>query len=262
MDVVILSGGFDPVHDGHISMFRHAALKYDKVLVGLNSDKWLIRKKGAAFMPYDVRKTILESIKYIDCVYSFDDSDDTAIELIDVMNTCWSDVASSITFGNGGDRKEGNYPELHFCRDMNIAIDDSIGGSDKVNSSSDFLANWRYKPTKRDWGIYEVLSDYKTTKVKELIVNPQSQLSWQTHEERSELWFVREGKGLVYYSTDTDGKQVEKKTLCKNDYFIIPKGRWHQLVNETKELLSIIEIQYGTSCVESDILRGSRPHTD
>lgn len=262
MDVVILSGGFDPVHDGHIRMFKDAALKYDKVLVGLNSDDWLTRKKGAAFMPYDVRKSILESIKHIDYVYSFDDSDDTAIDLINEMNTCWADVASTITFGNGGDRKDGNYPELDFCSDMGIIIDDTIGGPNKLNSSSDFLANWRYKPTKRDWGLYEVLSDYKTAKVKELIVNPQSQLSWQSHLERSELWFVREGKGLVYYSTDFQGKQVEKKTLSKNDYFTIPKGRWHQLVNETKELLSIIEIQYGTSCVESDILRGSRPITD
>ena len=262
MDVVILSGGFDPVHDGHIRMFRSAALKYDKVFVGLNSDDWLTRKKGAAFMPFDVRKNILESIKYIDFVYSFDDSDDTAIELINDMNYNWGDIASTITFGNGGDRKDGNYPELNFCRDMNILIDDDIGGTDKVNSSSDFLANWKYKPMKREWGLYEILSDYKTAKVKELVVNPQSQLSWQTHEARSELWFVREGKGTVYYSTDTEGKQIQKKILHKNDYFSIPVGRWHQLSNETKELLSIIEIQYGTNCSESDILRGSRPKFD
>ena len=107
-----------------------------------------------------------------------------------------------------------------------------------------------------------ILGDYKTAKVKELVVNPQSQLSWQTHEERSELWFVREGKGTVYYSTDAEGTKIQKMILHKNDYFSIPVGRWHQLSNETKELLSIIEIQYGTNCSESDILRGSRPKLD
>ena len=56
-------------------------------------------------------------------------------------------------------KQEGNYPELHFCRDLGIALDDSLGGTNKVNSSSDFLANWKYKPTKRDWGLYEILSD-------------------------------------------------------------------------------------------------------
>tara|TARA_A100001015_G_scaffold261152_1_gene306447 strand:+ start:998 stop:1789 length:792 start_codon:yes stop_codon:yes gene_type:complete len=259
MDLVILSGGFDPLHDGHIRMLRAAAANYDRVVVGINSDDWLVRKKGRAFMPYEVRENIVSSIKYVDFVYSFDDADDTAIDLINLINTNWGDVTDSITFGNGGDRKEGNYPELHFCRDLGIALDDSLGGTNKVNSSSDFLANWKYKPTKRDWGLYEILSDYKTTKVKELIVNPHSQLSWQTHEERSEFWFVREGKGTVYYSTDVEGKEVQKKILMKNDYFLIPVGRWHQLINETKELLSIIEIQFGSNCSESDILRASRP---
>ena len=73
MEVIVLSGGFDPVHDGHISMFREAAQKYDYVMVGLNSDDWLTRKKGRAFMTYDVRKAILQSIKYIDEVVGFNE---------------------------------------------------------------------------------------------------------------------------------------------------------------------------------------------
>lgn len=81
-NIVILSGGFDPVHEGHIAMFREAKNKYDTVIVGLNSDDWLARKKGKPFMSYDARKTVLESIKYIDSVLSFDDTDGTARDLL------------------------------------------------------------------------------------------------------------------------------------------------------------------------------------
>jgi len=143
--VVLVTGGFDPLHSGHIAYFKAARELGDHLVVGLNSDDWLTRKKGASFMPFSVRKNILESIKYIDFVYPFDDSDDTAIDLINDMNHAWGDVASTITFGNGGDRKDGNYPELEFCRDMNILIDDDIGGTDKVNSSSNFLAKIPFK---------------------------------------------------------------------------------------------------------------------
>ena len=79
--IIILSGGFDPVHKGHVRMFK-AASEYGDVVVGANSDDWLIRKKGKFFMPFLERKEILESIKYIDSVLAFDDSDDSACQLI------------------------------------------------------------------------------------------------------------------------------------------------------------------------------------
>ena len=69
MNVIVLSGGFDPVHDGHIEMFKDAARKYDYVIVGLNSDDWLARKKGRAFMGFDVRKAILDSIQYLSLIH-------------------------------------------------------------------------------------------------------------------------------------------------------------------------------------------------
>ena len=83
-NMIILSGGFDPIHKGHIRMFKEASLN-GMVVAGLNSDEWLIRKKGKFFMPFVERKEILESIKYIDLVKSFDDSDDTACNLIEKL---------------------------------------------------------------------------------------------------------------------------------------------------------------------------------
>ncbi len=258
MEVIVLSGGFDPVHDGHISMFREAAQKYDHVIVGLNSDDWLTRKKGRAFMPYDVRKSVLQSIKWIDEVVGFNDDDDTCCDVLEYAISAHANVS----FGNGGDRAEGNFPEINYCTKNDILIDDTLGGSSKINSSSEILAQWTWQLTKRDWGIWKVLADYKTVKVKELVVNPHSELSWQSHENRNELWFIRQGTATIYYSSDDEGKDVFVTRKKPTQTMFIPQCKWHQLVNETDELVSVIEIQYGSACDESDILRAVRPAGD
>lgn len=260
-NIVVLSGGFDPVHEGHIAMFREAYNHYDLVIVGLNSDTWLTRKKGKPFMSFSSRKTVLESMRYIGSVLSFDDTDNTAIALLkDVQNLY---PRAKLTFGNGGDRSCANYPELDYCIANNIAVDDTLGGSNKMSSSSTLLDSWKSDSTIRDWGLWKVLHKYSpnTTKIKELVVNPKESLSWQMHHKRSEVWFVREGTATVHHSNHAY-KGIEKTTLYKNDVFIIPLEKWHRLSNETKEILSIIEIQFGDDCVEHDIVRQPFPSSD
>jgi D-beta-D-heptose 7-phosphate kinase/D-beta-D-heptose 1-phosphate adenosyltransferase len=253
-NIVVLSGGFDPVHEGHIAMFKEAYLKYNHVIVGLNSDDWLARKKDKPFMSFSARKAVLESIRYIDSVLSFDDTDNTAINLLKDVQRMYP--SSKLIFGNGGDRSKSNYPEWDFCNINALSVDDSLGGSNKMNSSSTLLDSWKTDSTIRDWGMWKVLHKYSpnTTKIKELVVNPKESLSWQMHHHRSEVWFVREGTATVHHSNyhDTD---IEKSILRKNDVFIIPLEKWHKLSNETKEILSIIEIQFGDDCVEHDIVR-------
>jgi cytidyltransferase-like protein len=253
-NIIVLSGGFDPVHEGHVAMFKEARSKYEKVIVGLNSDEWLTRKKSKPFMSFESRKIVLESISYIDSVVSFDDADNSAISLLKNCLTLYPN--SKLIFGNGGDRSNSNYPEWDFCQANNIGIDDSLGGSNKMNSSSALLDSWKIDSTIRDWGMWKVLHKYtpNTTKIKELVVNPQQSLSWQIHAQRSEVWFVREGTATVHHS-DYPDTNIEKIILRKNDVFIIPLAKWHRLCNETKETLSIIEIQYGNDCIESDITR-------
>ena len=80
--IIVLSGGFDPIHKGHLRMFREASNLGHQVIVGLNSDDWLTRKKGKPFMEFEERKEILEGFKYVNQVLPFDDSDDTASDLI------------------------------------------------------------------------------------------------------------------------------------------------------------------------------------
>ena len=138
-NLIILSGGFDPVHKGHIRMFKEAN-KLGKVIVGLNSDEWLIRKKNKFFMPFEERKEILDSIKYIDKTRSFNDNDDTACDLIKNIHSEYGDKYK-IFFGNGGDRTNKTTPELEFCNNNNIEMIWGLGGG-KIQSSSDLLKNW------------------------------------------------------------------------------------------------------------------------
>ena len=156
--VIILSGGFDPIHKGHMRMFREAANLGHQVIVGLNSDAWLTRKKGKPFMKFEERKEILEGMKYINQVLPFDDSDDTASDLIRRVNTIYtskeyehdySDVGHTrmldyynIYFANGGDRTSDNVPEIPVCKELGVVMIWGVGGG-KIQSSSELTKNYK-----------------------------------------------------------------------------------------------------------------------
>ena len=134
-NVIILSGGFDPVHKGHIRMFREAANLGANVVVGLNSDEWLTRKKGKPFMKWEERAEILESCKFINQVLPFDDSDETAGDLLKKVCSLYEDYDVNVYFANGGDRGKGNVPEMPLCKELNVVMLWGVGGG-KIQSSS------------------------------------------------------------------------------------------------------------------------------
>lgn len=260
MDIVVLSGGFDPLHEGHIAMLDHASKAYDYVIVGINSDEWLTRKKGRPFMSFKTREAIIGSLRQVNDIWAFDDSDDSAIDLIKKIRERFPD--DNITFGNGGDRN-GNFAEFDYCKENGIDVNDELGGKEKSNSSSWMLRDWKDERTDRKWGHWKVLHDYGTCKVKELVVYPNSELSWQSHENRNELWFIRDGTASIYYSSDDQGQDIFYTQKGRHQTFFINRRKWHQLVNEEdSQNLSIIEVQFGSECVESDIIRDVRPRTD
>ena len=82
MKIVVVSGGFDPIHSGHIEYFRSAQAYGDKLIVALNSDEWLQRKKGKFFMPYMERYAIVDSLKYVDEVINFDDDEKVPVLML------------------------------------------------------------------------------------------------------------------------------------------------------------------------------------
>lgn len=250
-NIAVVSGGFDPVHSGHISMINDAA-QYGQVIVLLNSDEWLTRKKGKPFMSFKERKTILENFKDVFLVMDFDDSDNTAIQGLAKIKKYFP--SHTITFCNGGDRTKENIPEMVV---NGVDFKFGIGGQHKANSSSwilrDALATYTEE---RVWGKFADLYTTTGCKVKELIIKPGQGISYQRHFKRSEVWFVRSGKGVVKRSTDQEPlKNYALIDIFKNDIFVVRQGDWHQLYNESNEDLVIIEIQYGTETNEQDIER-------
>tara|TARA_B100000989_G_scaffold17167_1_gene11325 strand:+ start:5147 stop:5635 length:489 start_codon:yes stop_codon:yes gene_type:complete len=131
---VMVSGGFDPVHVGHIRMILEAS-KYGDVIVIANTDQWLHRKKGFVFMEWARRAEILNSIKGVVLVDSVDDSDGTVCEAIRRLKPNY--------FANGGDRGKSNTPEQNVCEEMGIELLWGIGGDYKADASSDLVNRFR-----------------------------------------------------------------------------------------------------------------------
>lgn len=252
MKIVLITGGFDPIHSGHIAYIKAARKLGDYLIVGLNSDEWLSRKKSRPFMSWNERATILAELKDVGRVVNFNDSDGTAKDAIKKVRSIFAN--NKIIFANGGDRTQDNIPEMDI-NDNDIEFIFGIGGEDKKNSSSWILQEWKTPKVERSWGYYRVLhEDGPTVKVKELTVDPGKSLSMQRHDKRNEFWFVSQGTASVYtLNVSTDLELVGE--FKKDQHVWIDNRQWHQLRNETKDKLKIIEIQYGENCVEEDIER-------
>jgi len=250
MKIVLVTGGFDPIHSGHIAYFKAARTLGDMLIVGLNSDEWLTRKKGRPFMPWNERLCVINNLAMVDEVYTFDDEDGSAKHFIEQVRAHYPDA--KLIFANGGDRTAENIPEMVFD-DVEFVF--GVGGENKANSSSWILEEWKTPKTSRAWGYYRVLHEVgANTKLKELTVVPKTCLSMQRHEQRAEFWFVAQGQATVYTLNNSTDEEL-LGTFAKHEHIFIPKNSWHMLCNETSEPLKLIEIQYGENCVEEDIER-------
>jgi cytidyltransferase-like protein len=252
MKIVLVTGGFDPLHSGHIAYFQAAKKLGDILVVGINSDAWLTRKKGRPFMQFNDRKAVVQNIKGVDGVVVFDDTDGSSKDAIRKVRLNYP--SDTIVFANGGDRTLDNIPEMSV-EDNNVEFVFGVGGENKMNSSSWILAEWKAPKTERPWGYYRVLHENtQQVKLKELTVNPGQRLSMQRHTNRAEHWFVSEGCATVYtVNQSTDTELINN--FEKFQHIHIGKTQWHQLCNETDQPLKVIEIQYGENCVEEDIER-------
>ena len=245
------------MHSGHIAYFKAARELGDHLVVGVNSDEWLTRKKGRPFMPFEERCAIIKELSCVDEVIGFNDSDDTAIsaigQVLATKGTSWR-----VVFANGGDRTNKTTPEYAtFGGHQDVEFAWKVGGSNKANSSSWILDEWKTQKTERDWGYWRVLDDRpeKGYKVKELVIYPGKSLSDQKHFKRSEQWTILEGVCKM----DTEYKNIKHSILltATTQTYDIGVEVWHQASNPGTEPTHILEIQQGSKCVEEDIERRS-----
>jgi D-beta-D-heptose 7-phosphate kinase/D-beta-D-heptose 1-phosphate adenosyltransferase len=254
MNVVLVTGGFDPLHKGHIEYFKEAKKLGDKLIVGVNSDEWLTRKKGRPFMPFEDRCAIIKELSIVDKVIGFDDSDDSACQAI--FHTLSTHGNIKLIFANGGDRTNTTTPEYATYGDMsNVEFAFGVGGTNKMNSSSWILDEWKTQKTERQWGYWRVL-DHKPEqgyKVKELVIYPGKSLSDQKHFKRAEQWIVLEGSVDMI----SEWKSNVNRVLLTPDRlpYEIGKEVWHKPSNPGTENAHILEIQWGSECIEEDIER-------
>lgn len=143
MKYYIVSGGFDPLHEGHISMIKASKERSDGVIILLNSDEWLIRKKGKNFLDFKTRLCICQNIKGVIDTFGFDDADNSACDGIKKARLKYPDA--ELVFANGGDRTKDNIPEGETAKKYNIALEFGVGGENKENSSSWILDKWKSK---------------------------------------------------------------------------------------------------------------------
>jgi len=253
MSCTLITGGFDPLHSGHIEYIKAAGTYAGSLYVGLNSDKWLIRKKGRYFMPFEERKKILESLSTPLKVIDFNDDDDTAK---DAIHKLCKIEQGNIRFCNGGDRTKDNIPEQDEQYKNEVDFYFGIGGNDKKNSSSWILENYESQWVERPWGRYRNMYKTGDTLVKEFIVDPGKRMSYQRHFYRNELWFVAEGTLDFLLEGLSDPTSIYK-TIYKHDYVKIPFNKWHQAINTSDKPVRVIETWYGSYLSEDDIERKS-----
>lgn len=269
----IVSGGFDPIHEGHIENIIESRDESDGIIVLLNSDDWLTRKKGSYFLNFSSRKIIMENIKGVMEVFSFNDDDNTVINGLELVRNKYKE--DTLIFAKGGDRNNNNVPEIEICKKLSIEVRFQVGfavsGRHKPNSSSWILEKWCQRSIVnrsskdnnsqlnikdnsvvfkvfRPWGFYITIGEFASYKVKEITVLPNHRLSMQVHKMRREHWFIVSGEALV----SVDGSSF---TLGKGGSVTIKENSLHRIANNSNKALVVIEIQTGEYFGEDDIRR-------
>jgi len=253
MDVVLVTGGFDPLHSGHIEYFKAAKSLGSKLIVGVNSDAWLTRKKGRPFMPFEERINIIKELSIVDKVIGFDDSDDSACQAIfHTLSTHGS--GTKVIFANGGDRTNTNTPEYATYGDTPwVDFVFGVGGENKKNSSSWILKEWSQPTTERAWGRYTVLDKGDGWQVKQLEFDAGKALSDQRHFKRSEHWHIVEGQ--IHMSLEYPDSTKHHHIYNSGNSIDIPVHTWHKASNIGEIPARVVEVWMGNELTEDDIER-------
>lgn len=253
---VAVSGGFDPLHIGHVRMFQAARKHGDKLVVIVNNDNWLKDKKGFAFMPERERVEFLRSLPFIDRVVLTDHKPGEYAIDRSVCRTL-KKVRPHV-FANGGDRKpDGDpVPEVQLCEELGIKVVYNVGRGGKVQSSSWMIreAARAFGRSVRPWGEFYGWDSGDTWNLKTIYVKPGKRLSLQYHHHRSERWVLVAGDASAVIVRD--GHTIETP-LHVGETFIVEKMTAHRLVSKNGGVL--VEVAVG-KFDENDIVRLEDDH--
>ena len=248
---VIVSGGFDPIHLGHLNLINEAS-KIGNVIVIVNSDEFLMQKKGFYLIPSNERVAIIKNLKNVDSVFLSIDKDESVSESI---KTLAADKSYNIRFfANGGDRKTvSDIPEYEICKENDIELIFDVGGGKSQSSSNLFkeaidLFNFYKNHTKKPWGSYLNLLKESNFLVKKILIDAGEEISYQSHNYRDEHWVLIEGDLEV-----KNGSSIRK--LHANEYEFIKRKSKHRIKNIGSKTAMMIEIQFGDKIDENDIKR-------
>lgn len=227
------------MHVGHVRMFLEAKKLGDRLVVIVNNDNWLRKKKGYVFMPESERKELIKGYGAVDDVilteHTIDDPDMTVCRALEALRP---DV-----FANGGDRGASNTPESELCDRLGIEMAYNVGDGGKVQSSSWMVrdAAEAIKKNERPWGSFQNHHSLPGAHLKTLHVNPSSRLSLQRHKYRNETWILISGDAQAVVGPNTESLKTHELEAGKP--FDVPVGTIHRLASRNGGVL--VEISYG-----------------
>lgn len=225
--VVAVSGGFDPIHIGHVRLMQEASQLGDELVVIINNDNWLRHKKGFVFMPETERAELISHFPYVTRVVLTDHP-----EVITDRSVCSTlrELRPDV-FANGGDRgPDGDpVPEVLLCNELGIEMVYNVGSGGKVQSSSWMVDNSldNKRTFQKPWGKYMNHASGTGWHMKTLHLNPGSRLSLQRHQKREELWVLVEGDATACVGEEVE--TCEDVPLVPGELMRIPKGHIHRL---------------------------------
>lgn len=238
----VVSGGFDPLHAGHVRMIREAAKYGEELIVVVNTDEWLLRKKGYVSISLAERMEIVAAIEGVSSVIPAEDDDETVCKTLLALSTKYE----KIVFCNGGDRGRDNTPEMEVLASVGGQSVFGVGGEQKTNSSSLIWPKHSLGRVQRLWGSYFDHFRNENCVFKTLEIEPAKGTSYQRHAHRDEFWFMERGYGIV-----TIGQQ--RLLMDTGGWLHVPRETWHSIV-AGPDGATVREMQIGV-CSEDDIER-------
>jgi D-beta-D-heptose 7-phosphate kinase/D-beta-D-heptose 1-phosphate adenosyltransferase len=251
---VAVSGGFDPLHIGHVRMFKQARKLGDKLVVILNNDNWLVNKKGFVFMTEKERKEVIEMFPFVDkVVITKHKPRDKDMSVVHILKTLKPAI-----FANGGDRKpDGDpIPEVELCNKLDIKLKYNLGHGGKIQSSSWLLSKARRDSVRsiRPWGEFYDWDSGKHWYIRTLYIKAGKQTGVQYHEHRLKSWVLADGD--VTAVSDHEGIRTETP-LKHGDPFVVRENIPHRL--KSKKGGIAVEIAVGDTQNERDLIRVEDP---